>query len=210
MENKYCTTDTTTTTITLVSSVTRMTAVVPLNIFPEYSRDVFGPAYFTSPLSAPVGAFLKRPKVFSCNAYDVFHQIMDEAAVYSSISKHPHKNLSQYLGAYVRQNRVLGFFLKRYPCTLADRVGKQCGAINIDNVLEGLKDAVKHLHWLGFCHNDIHLDNIMLDEHDEAVLIDFDFASYSSSRTNAPVSNPVNDWNEVTQVETILSEIDNT
>ncbi|KAG5931171.1 hypothetical protein E4U60_006392 [Claviceps pazoutovae] len=46
--------------------------------------------------------------------------------------------------------------------------------LNKDLFLDGIERGIRHLHSLGIVHNDIHPDNVMLDEMDGPVIIDFD------------------------------------
>jgi serine/threonine protein kinase len=41
------------------------------------------------------------------------------------------------------------------------------------SILEGVKKGLDHIHALGIIHNDITPSNIMLDEHDTPIIIDF-------------------------------------
>ncbi|CCE34228.1 uncharacterized protein CPUR_08160 [Claviceps purpurea 20.1] len=57
--------------------------------------------------------------------------------------------------------------------TLLERMAEST-PFNKDLFLEGIERGIRHLHSLGIVHNDINPYNIMFDELDRAVIIDFD------------------------------------
>ena len=46
-----------------------------------------------------------------------------------------------------------------------------------EKAIKGVRDGLAHLHELGFCHNDVHLANVMLGNDGTAVLINMEFSS---------------------------------
>ncbi|KAG6098588.1 hypothetical protein E4U30_007787 [Claviceps sp. LM220 group G6] len=78
-----------------------------------------------------------------------------EIEAYEILRQHPHPNIVEYRGCV--------------------RVQLQDSApLNKDLFLEGIERGIRHLHSLGVIHNDIKSQNIMLDELDRPVIIDFD------------------------------------
>lgn len=89
------------------------------------------------------------------------------------ISKSPHANIIRYHGCRVRRDRITAIVLERLDQTLT-----QCASASLiqgldqDRFLQALESAVEHLHALGFAHNDIDPDNIMV-KNGHPIVIDF-------------------------------------
>ncbi|KAG5988798.1 hypothetical protein E4U52_006234 [Claviceps spartinae] len=67
-----------------------------------------------------------------------------------------------------------------------------------DLFLEGVERGIRHLHSLGIVHNDIKPDNIMCDELDRPVIIDFDSRGREGQKLNK--SGTPGWWIEVTKL----------
>jgi len=85
---------------------------------------------------------------------------------------HPHPNIVKYLGYVVENGAVKGLCFAELPMTLAQRL-KMRDYLDIDHCIAGVESGVRHLHTLGFIHNDLNLPNIMMDG-DDPIIIDFD------------------------------------
>lgn len=73
----------------------------------------------------------------------------------------------------MKRGRILGLVLDRCSTTLEKRM--KAGGIpqfNKESWMKGIESAAKHLHTLGLAHNDLSPANIMLDEYDNAIVID--------------------------------------
>lgn len=109
--------------------------------------------------------------------------LLQEAKVCERVKRHPHPNIAVYLGCQVSSDgRLTGLCFARYPTTLMQEVNP--GSLgkrhlrsvrprgkDYSGVLAGVERGVRHLHGLGWAHNDINPSNIMLDG-DEGVVID--------------------------------------
>jgi serine/threonine protein kinase len=136
--------------------------------------------------------FVKGPKVGS---YDQFQGtgllpqlLLREVEIFEVLKRHPHPNIVGYHGCIVKQGRIVGIVLDRYPLTLTDRLRTEnkrmdengngegqetVKKLDTEACLEGIRAAVQHLHSLGLAHNDITPHNVMMDDREVPVLIDF-------------------------------------
>ncbi|KAG6072847.1 hypothetical protein E4U15_006739 [Claviceps sp. LM218 group G6] len=92
-----------------------------------------------------------------------------EIEAYEILRQHPHPNIVEYRGCVVSNGRISGICLAKYK-----RHSMRDAPLNKDLFLEGIERGIRHLHSLGVIHNDIKPQNIMLDELDRPVIIDFD------------------------------------
>ncbi|KAG6020796.1 hypothetical protein E4U40_005832 [Claviceps sp. LM458 group G5] len=99
--------------------------------------------------------------------------VLREVEAYELFRKHPHPNVVEYRGCIVVDGRISGICLAKYKETLEERM--EAGTpFDKDRCLEGIERGIRHLHSLNIVHNDISPYNIMLDETDRPVIIDFD------------------------------------
>jgi serine/threonine protein kinase len=75
-----------------------------------------------------------------------------------------------------------------------------------------IRNGISHIHSLGFAHNDINPSNIMFDDNNTLVIIDFDlclpFESILTTTKQTPgwhdpevqTSDPRNDWDVVLEI----------
>ncbi|KAF8605206.1 hypothetical protein BDV93DRAFT_572807 [Ceratobasidium sp. AG-I] len=133
---------------------------------PEYSR---------APEPLPENAYVKQPNTIG---YDKTHpsfgaEMITEIKAYETIRQQPHPNLAGYRGCICEGGYVVALCLKSYRATLGQAVE---GSDKLDYlaIMEGARKVASHLHSLGLVHNDINPANIMVDEHNKGVLIDFD------------------------------------
>ncbi|KAL4970675.1 kinase-like protein [Aspergillus stella-maris] len=129
--------------------------------------------------------YIKMPSLFQYATADLEDQLRREVSVCESLKKNPHPNIAVYYGCQETNDRVSALCFKRYKTTLHLRVNP--GHLNknmfrerrdlVDDTvkasLKGILASIEHLHSLGLVHNDINPSNIMFDEHDNPVLIDF-------------------------------------
>ncbi|OAA67872.1 Protein kinase-like domain protein [Niveomyces insectorum RCEF 264] len=101
--------------------------------------------------------------------------LMQEARVLQQLSKRPHPNIVGYFGCRVRRGRVVGLVLERLTTSLGEYHNLDELKIDKDMFMTRLRLAVDHLHALGYAHNDINPNNIMI-RNGQPVLIDFDAA----------------------------------
>eukprot|EP00168_Porphyra_purpurea_P020618 TRINITY_DN874_c0_g1_i2.p1 TRINITY_DN874_c0_g1~~TRINITY_DN874_c0_g1_i2.p1 ORF type:complete len:316 (-),score=75.69 TRINITY_DN874_c0_g1_i2:476-1423(-) len=123
--------------------------------------------------------FIKKPDLFCYNtprrneARDYF---ANEVAVMDMLRDKPHDNIVNCLGIVVKEGYIVGIELEYYPVSLEQRCADKTRPLDfdIDKCIQGIADALAHLHKQGYCHNDVKPDNIMLKADDTPVLIDFD------------------------------------
>jgi serine/threonine protein kinase len=126
--------------------------------------------------------FLKQPNISIYKGNDDVAQLMlAEARANQRFLAHSHVNLGSYLGCVVHGGRIVSLAFPKYIGTLADRVSKarQLGPAHFpaeerERCINGIQSAVRHLHSLGYAHNDISACNIMFDSSGTAMLIDLD------------------------------------
>ncbi|KAG6229009.1 hypothetical protein E4U25_007502 [Claviceps purpurea] len=99
--------------------------------------------------------------------------LLHEIEGYELLRRHPHPNIVEYRGCVVRDGRITGICLAKYKMNLYERI-EDSTPLNKDLFLAGIERGIRHLHSLGIVHNDLSPDNVMLDELDRPVIIDFD------------------------------------
>ena len=128
----------------------------------------------------PPNIYIKRPNL---PLYDIFqeHNVLDlipkgfleEAKTMEMLSQHPHPNIIRYHGCRVRRGRITGLVLDRHPNTLTDYLKNSVGSVDKQAFMQSLSSAIYHLHSLGWAHNDLNPNNVLVDEDGMPVLIDF-------------------------------------
>jgi len=100
----------------------------------------------------------------------------NEVAVMDMLHDKPHGNIIKCLGVVVKNGCIFGIKLEYHAVSLAERCADKTRPLDIDigKCIKGIADALVHLHDLGYCHNDVKPDNIVLSDEDTPVLIDFD------------------------------------
>ncbi|KAI1781512.1 kinase-like protein [Hypoxylon cercidicola] len=128
--------------------------------------------------------YIKRPSLLTYETSaprgwirDVF---LGEAQIMEQVSSIQHKNIIRYYGCLKRDRRLAGIILERHKCSLTDFFMWQMdkdkdknGTIDSQRFMEELESAIFHLHQAGLAHNDLKPSNILLDEDNLPVLIDF-------------------------------------
>ncbi|KAJ7214833.1 hypothetical protein GGX14DRAFT_443241 [Mycena pura] len=101
------------------------------------------------------------------------HQLR-ELKVCEMLRENPHHNICVYHGYLpsVGQNYLGGLCFDRHEMTLQDAVEQKIQFPS--DFLDGLEDALKHLHSLGYAHNDINPNNVMLSQSGDLIVVDFD------------------------------------
>ncbi|KAG6054942.1 hypothetical protein E4U32_006582 [Claviceps aff. humidiphila group G2b] len=99
--------------------------------------------------------------------------VLHEIEAYELLRRHPHPSIVEYRGCVVEDGRITGICLTKYKMTLGERM-EVSTPFDKDRCLEGIERGIRHLHSLGIVHNDLKPSNIMLDELDRPVIIDFD------------------------------------
>lgn len=150
---------------------------IPLEIFPVYEKSLFDKA-FTEP---PKGWNIRRPRILSFNGWKpetatVCDTVRTEYRVYKLEGNALNLHLVSCLGCLVRRDCIIGFFMEKYRATIFEWI-EQWVIVDVDAVVSEVRESVEHLHSLGFCHNNLHFDNIKFDDNDTPVLIDNEIAT---------------------------------
>ncbi|KAG6201916.1 hypothetical protein E4U35_005561 [Claviceps purpurea] len=99
--------------------------------------------------------------------------LLHEIEGYELLRRHPHPNIVEYRGCVVQDGHITGICLAKYKMNLDERMADST-PFDKDLFLEGIERGIRHLHSLGIVHNDLSPDNVMLDEQDRPIIIDFD------------------------------------
>ncbi|KAL6365569.1 hypothetical protein LRP88_01569 [Fusarium phalaenopsidis] len=121
--------------------------------------------------------WLKQPLIHAYSKGDsstwIAELFLDEIKAHQLVEEHPHRNLVKFKGCLEKDGLVVGVLQKRYPMTLEFRVEAWLqppyDATAFYNVIEA---GLKHLHSLGFAHNDLNPNNVMVDAEDRLIIID--------------------------------------
>ncbi|EGC47225.1 serine/threonine protein kinase [Histoplasma capsulatum var. duboisii H88] len=133
--------------------------------------------YTPSPDPLPPNSYIKEPSLLHYGdtpaSLEPGRQLLAEVEVCEVLRRNPHPNIAQYLGCVTKGGRIMGLCFVKYSMTLSQRLRK---ATPFDRVLclQGIESGIKHMHTLGLIHNDLNPSNVMMDERDNPVIIDFD------------------------------------
>ncbi|KAG6023046.1 hypothetical protein E4U19_004589 [Claviceps sp. Clav32 group G5] len=141
-------------------------------VWPPYSARLL-----RAPTPVPQDSYIKEPSLLDYdrtpNAEPLSNLVLHEIEAHELLRKHPHPNIVDYRGCVVMAGRIKGLCLAKYKMTLRERMDEST-AFDKDVCIEGIERGVRHLHSLGIVHNDINPANVMFDELDRPVIIDFD------------------------------------
>lgn len=164
-------------------------AIIPADIFHAPLPSTMKPL---NPI--PANCFIKRPRLSQVdmlrdasggvNTASVIDNFFLEAGFMPKLANNPHPNICEFLGVQVIDGKIAGICCKMYRDTLEQRLnpgglGKtkfkySDGSLkDRQGFLNGVRAGIKHLHSLGFVHNDICPSNIMFKDDDTPVIIDF-------------------------------------
>ncbi|RDA83126.1 hypothetical protein CP532_2729 [Ophiocordyceps camponoti-leonardi (nom. inval.)] len=150
------------------------------------------PEFTLAPDPRPLNSHIKTPRLISFDRLYRSEQpnyiadsILNEVEVCEVLRQNPHRNVARYLGCRESHGRIIGVCFVKYSTTLMEAVNpgnymkRQLRSVrgkgeeeDYNHLLRGVEDGIRHLHKLGFVHNDINPSNIMLCN-DTAVIIDF-------------------------------------
>lgn len=121
--------------------------------------------------------YIKRPGLLDyelVSGEDALAQLLlQEGRNLECIRRHPHPSLASYHGCVMKGDRIAGLVLSRFLVTLEDRVHQTEKPLDKEAVMEMVTYGVQHLHTQGLAHNDLNPNNVMLNEQDSPVIIDF-------------------------------------
>ncbi|KAJ5135137.1 uncharacterized protein N7515_004415 [Penicillium bovifimosum] len=150
----------------------------------------FSVEFTPAPQSLPNNYFVKKPQLISYDRISqgprpdsIAEDLLKEARFYELLKQRPHPNIAKYLGCQVSDGTITGLCLERYPHTLMEEVNPRGlmkrklrstrqATEDYSSVLTDIESGIRHLHSLGWVHNDINPSNIMIENH-RAIIIDF-------------------------------------
>jgi serine/threonine protein kinase len=141
-------------------------------------KDVYPQAPWNiTTFAGPIGSnvFLKGPKLHTAfiGTGLLPKLLLQEAKILEHLLDKPHPNITRYRGCLIARGRIVGIVLDRYPMTLKRRLENGMRGFNIENCMREITSAVNHLHSLGLAHNDLTPMNIMIDDHETSIIVDF-------------------------------------
>ena len=122
--------------------------------------------------------YVKTPSLLAYDGTEevvrnIHAQVLNEIAACEVLMKYPHPNIVTYFGCIVKDGRVRGLCFTKYPRTLPGRM-RMPRPFDVRRCQQAIREAVEHMHRHGLIHNDLNPANIMIDENDNPVVIDFD------------------------------------
>ncbi|KAB5558336.1 kinase-like domain-containing protein [Coniochaeta sp. 2T2.1] len=146
-------------------------------IFPRWSQ---GLTLTKAPEELPPDVFIKRPRLA---LYDILleHKVvhilrkglMEEAEAMEMLRSQPHPNIVGYHGCRVRRGYGTGLVLDRHPQDLKSYLKSGNTIQDRELFIESLASPIRHLHSLGWAHNDLNPTNVLVAEDKRPILIDF-------------------------------------
>ncbi|KAJ5550934.1 hypothetical protein N7461_005632 [Penicillium sp. DV-2018c] len=161
-----------------ISSHPSLRRIPPEHIWPKME-----PNLTICPNPESPGIYIKRPDLPSyrhtpCLGLWLLH----EARMCELLINKSHKNIAQYLGCVVENDRITGLCFQKYEETLAHRL---CDGryVNNEDCLRQVAAGLDYLHSLDIVHNDIRADNVMFKtQHDDVpIVVDFDSSAIRGS-----------------------------
>lgn len=215
--------------------VQHLTNIIPIPVS-AYSPS-FPPSGLTrAPDLLPPNSHVKKPCLTSYdrilkgpNPNAIADALLEEAQVCELLKRNPHPNIAAYLGCQVSSGgRMTGLCFARYPRTLMQEVNpgglgkRQLRSVrprgkDYSGVLAGVERGIRHLHGLGWVHNDVNPSNIMVDG-DEGVVVDFGSCTrvgeslrgvgrtYEWYDDKVEVAGPQNDFDALDEIRTWLGD----
>ncbi|UPL03732.1 hypothetical protein LCI18_014666 [Fusarium solani-melongenae] len=121
--------------------------------------------------------WLKRPLIHAYSEKDLTNwtadAFLDEIKAHQLVEEHPHRNLVKFKGCLEKDGLVVGILQKRYRKTLNFRVkARSQPPYSATAFYDDIEAGLKHLHSLGFAHNDLNPNNVMVDAEDRPIIID--------------------------------------
>lgn len=123
--------------------------------------------------------YIKRPKLLSyhelaCSGL-IAKRFLDEARTLELIRHNPYPNIAHFAGCVVESDRIVGLALTRYSVELGDRIRMAAPdhSTRPHAYMATIVAGLEHLHSLVLAHKDLKPPNIMLNEQDVPVIVDF-------------------------------------
>jgi serine/threonine protein kinase len=152
--------------------------------------------------------YVKRPALDlyeTLKAYNQLHQLQEmllaEARVMEMFRQHPHPNIIRYYGCRVVRGHVTGLVMDKHAQNLETYLKDGVRTLDKPSFMSALESSVRHLHALGWAHNDLTPANILVNGNRMPILIDFGGCQPIGSRlkyirgTKAWIDGEIEDYN---------------
>jgi hypothetical protein len=121
--------------------------------------------------------WLKRPLIHAYSKKDPANwtadAFLDEIKAHQLVEEHPHRTLVKFKGCLEKDGLVVGVLQKRYPTALNFRVeARSQPPYSATAFYDDIEAGLRHLHSLGFAHNDLNPANVMVEAEDRPIIID--------------------------------------
>ena len=119
------------------------------------------------------------------DAFDNTDSYINEYATLYKLYKYKHSNIIKMIDVsckLVEKTQYIVFKFKKYTRTLADC--KFTNDLDIIQILVDILSAIQLCHSIDIWHRDIKLENIMVDDNNRAILIDFSHSRYKNESTS--------------------------
>ncbi|KAL2683280.1 hypothetical protein Neosp_007750 [[Neocosmospora] mangrovei] len=161
--------------VSLEQAVNCLSRIPDKAIYPPVPPDVQVVA--TSDFTLDNETWLKRPLIHSYSKKDrtywVANSFLGEIRAHQLVEEHPHRNLVKFKACLEKDGLVVGILQKRYPRNLHFRVeARSLPPYDATAFYNDIEAGLKHLHSLGFAHNDLNPSNVMVDAEDRLIIID--------------------------------------
>lgn len=136
------------------------------------------PSTFTrAPDILPPNTYVKEPNLIRYGDSTTLSgmisgQILHQVSVCEMLKRRPHPNIARYLGCIVEDGRIKGICFEKYDLDLDERM-KSAVPLDKHLCLRAIEGGIRHMHSLGLIHNDINPHNIMFNEPDQPIIVDF-------------------------------------
>lgn len=121
--------------------------------------------------------YIKRPQLAAFDDPEVAallpRLLIEEAMLLEHLQNHPHPNIVRYHGCTLKDGRITGIALEKHDVLLLYRYEDRPLPFDVEACMDGIRAGVRHLHSLGFAHNDLNPMNILLNNEDHPIIIDF-------------------------------------
>ncbi|KAK8076089.1 hypothetical protein PG994_003361 [Apiospora phragmitis] len=150
-----------------------------LELVPIPMDNIWPPSdgFTRAPEPVPDNCYVKQPSLLrygdSEASLALSASMVTEIRACEILKDRPHPNIASYLGCLIEDGKVRGLCFVKYTMTLTHRL-RMPKPLDLHYCLQGIKEGVKHLHQQGLIHNDLNPANIMFDEDDNPIIIDFD------------------------------------
>ncbi|KAE8146850.1 kinase-like domain-containing protein [Aspergillus avenaceus] len=147
-------------------------------VFPKWPTS--GVELTQAPPALTDNVHIKRPPLDlyeTLKEYNQLHQLQEmllaEARVMEMLCQHPHPNIIRYYGCRVVRGHVTGLVMEKHAQDLDTYLKGGIGMLDRASFMNALESSVRHLHALGWAHNDLTPTNILVNGDCMPVLIDF-------------------------------------